>query len=177
MSAVTAAKSTGGAGTHLACPVFATACETRQRPHGAADEWRIPRREVHEVIEAAFERYDVVELASDPPGWYSELDGWAELYGERVVEFETKQPKRTAPACERFRAGVLDGRLTHGGQSLLAEHVGNCVARETPLGTVVGKDHPDSPRKIDATVAAVIAYERAMWHAQDRKPTSSWHPL
>jgi hypothetical protein len=32
-------------------------------------------------------------------------------------------------------------------------------------GRVVGKEHPDSPRKIDAAVAAVVAFERAAWHA------------
>jgi hypothetical protein len=29
---------------------------------------------------------------------------------------------------------------------------------------LVGKDHADSPRKIDAAVAAIVAYERAAWH-------------
>jgi phage terminase large subunit-like protein len=136
-----------------------------RRPDGAPADWRIPRSEVHEEIEAAFERFDVRELACDPPGWYSEIEQWAETYGRVVVEFETRQPKRMAPACERFRIDVLEGRLTHTGDELLASHVAHCVAKETPWGTVVTKDHPDSPRKIDAAVASVIAYERAAWHA------------
>jgi phage terminase large subunit-like protein len=139
-----------------------------RRPEGASAEWRIPRSEVHEEIDSAFERFDVRELAADPPGWYGEIEQWSELYGSRIVEFETRQPRRMAPACERFRTDVLEGRISHTGDELLASAVGNCVAKETPWGTVVTKDHPDSPRKIDAAVACIIAYERAMWHAANR---------
>jgi hypothetical protein len=39
------------------------------------------------------------------------------------------------------------------------------VAKETPAGVLVTKDHADSPRKIDAAVAAVVAHDRASWHA------------
>lgn len=33
------------------------------------------------------------------------------------------------------------------------------------------KDAADSPRKIDCAVAAVVAYDRAMWHAANSQPT------
>jgi phage terminase large subunit-like protein len=36
--------------------------------------------------------------------------------------------------------------------------------RESSSGTDITK--PDPSRKIDAAVAAVVAFERAMWHAQ-----------
>ena len=39
------------------------------------------------------------------------------------------------------------------------------VTKLTPFGTVITKTHPDSPRKIDVAVAAVIAHDRAQWHA------------
>ena len=70
-----------------------------------------------------------------------------------------------AAACDRFRVAVLEGDLSHDGDPVLARHVGHTVAKETPFGTIVGKEHPDSPRKIDAAVAAVVAFERAAWHA------------
>jgi phage terminase large subunit-like protein len=60
---------------------------------------------------------------------------------------------------------VLEGDLSHDGDPVLARHVGHCVAKETPFGTIIGKEHPDSPRKIDAAVATVVAFERAAWHA------------
>jgi phage terminase large subunit-like protein len=46
----------------------------------------------------------------------------------------------------------------------LARHVANCVLRESSSGTVITK--PDPARKIDAAVATVVAYERAMWHTE-----------
>ncbi|MGB2953530.1 MAG: hypothetical protein WBB74_09100 [Gaiellaceae bacterium] len=54
--------------------------------------------------------------------------------------------------------------ISHDGSPLLARHVGYCVTKTTPYGTTITKAHPDSPRKIDAAVAAVVAYERASWH-------------
>lgn len=140
------------------------------KPAGAPDGWRIPRHEIHEAIAAAHERFDVAELAADPPGWYSEVDAWAERYGEEVVlMFETRMASRIAPACQRLKAGVNDGTVSFVGPlaAKLAEHLGNCVAKETPYGTAVTKDHPDSPRKIDGAVASIIAYDRAMWHAAE----------
>ena len=74
-----------------------------------------------------------------------------------------------AAACDRFRADVLDGTLSHDGDPMLARHVGHAVAKVTPFGTVITKAHPDSPRKIDVAVAAVIAYERACWLAANKK--------
>lgn len=137
------------------------------RPAGAGDSWRIPRREVDEAVEAAFDRFDVLELAGDPPGWYAEFDRWAERFGEEiVVEFETRQAKRFAPACERIRAAFADGTVSVAGPLAgeLVKHFSQCVAYETPYGVAVRKDHPDSPRKIDGAVAQTIGFDRAMWH-------------
>jgi phage terminase large subunit-like protein len=148
---------------------FVTPLAVWERPARGGENWRVPRSEVHAAIDFAMEEYDVVELAFDPPGWYSEGDEWTERYGEKVVMFETKQPKRMAPACERFQTGAKEGKVSHNGHEVLARHVGHCVGKETPWGVLITKDHPDSPRKIDAAVASVIAYERAMWHAQERE--------
>ena len=115
-------------------------------------------------IGSAFERFEVVELVVDPPGWAAEIDRWVETYGDRVVEFPTASRQRMAPACDRFRTAVMEGELVHDGDPVLARHVGYAVAKLTPLGTTITKAHPDSPRKIDAAVAAVIAHERAAWH-------------
>jgi phage terminase large subunit-like protein len=70
-----------------------------------------------------------------------------------------------AAACDRFRVAVLEGDLTHDGSAVLARHVGHTVAMDTPYGQIITKDGNDSPRKIDAAVAAVVAHEHAMWQA------------
>lgn len=144
------------------------------RPKEAGEHWRIPRGEIDDALEVIFQRYDVVELACDPPGWYKELDEWTERYGGEeedgpVLAFETRQPSRMAPACERTKAALHGGELDIGGPLAgeLAKHLGQCVAKPTPYGIVVTKDHPDSPRKIDGAVATCIAVDRASWHAQN----------
>jgi phage terminase large subunit-like protein len=138
---------------------------TWERPEGAGPDWKVPRQEVDDAIAEAMERFDVLELACDPPGWHAEIEGWRERYGNVVVDFPTSERRRSAAACDRFRVAVLEGDLQHEGDPVLARHVGHCVAKDTPYGTIIGKEHPDSPRKIDAAVAAVVAFERAAWHA------------
>ena len=139
----------------------------------------MPRLEVDDAVTHAFESFEVLVLACDPYGWASEIEAWRERYGEQVVvDFPTASRQRMAPACDRFRAGVLEGDLTHDGNPILAAHVGHAVAKVTPVGTVISKAHPDSPRKIDAAVAAVIGYDRACWHRAnlpvEREPVFFW---
>ena len=44
-----------------------------------------------------------MELACDPPGWHREIDEWDRTYDSIVLLFETNQPQKMAPACDRFR--------------------------------------------------------------------------
>jgi phage terminase large subunit-like protein len=87
------------------------------------------------------------------------------MYGDVVVDYPTNERRRMSAACDRFRIGVLEGDLTHDGNAVLARHLGHCIAKDTPYGQVVTKDAADSPRKVDCAVAAIVAYDRAMWHA------------
>lgn len=148
----------------VACTLdgFVSTLAVWERPERTSSDWKVPRSEVDDAAADAMGRFDVCELAVDPPGWAAEIDGWRELYGDVVVEFPTNQRGRMAPACDR---GVLEGGLTHDGSAVLARHVGHCIAKDTPYGRVVTKDHPDSPRKIDCAVAAIVGFDRAAWHA------------
>jgi hypothetical protein len=73
--------------------------------------------------------YAVLEVACDPFGWRSELQAWADAYGEVIVEFATNSTQRMAAACDRFRADTLQGGLTHDGDPVLARHIGHCLAK------------------------------------------------
>ncbi|TXH53222.1 MAG: hypothetical protein E6Q97_13625 [Desulfurellales bacterium] len=132
-----------------------------ERPEKAPDDWRIPRHEVDAAVDRAMERYRVTELACDPPGWGPEIAEWADRYGEHVVTyFETNKGAVMAPATDRFRTAVYEGELTHNGDPTLRRHIANCATKETANGTMLTKTD-DRNQKIDAAVAAVIAYERA----------------
>ncbi len=132
-------------------------------------QWRVPRSDVDLAVANAFDRYDVVELAADPWGWRSELEAWAKRHGERrVIEWNTALAQRMAPATDRFYAAVVDRTLTHDGDRRLAAHLAHAVAKRTPMGDLIAKDKKNSPRKIDAAVAAIVALDRAAHHTNTK---------
>jgi len=129
-------------------------------------QWRVPRGDVDRAVDLAFDRFEVVEFACDPWGWRSELETWAARHGERrVVEWNTAAAARMAPATDRLYQAVVEQTVTHDGDARLAAHVAHCVAKSTPMGSLVSKDKRGSPRKIDAAVAAIVAVDRAAFHA------------
>ena len=132
--------------------------------------WRVPRAEVSEVVEAAFARYEVVELAVDPWGWRSEIETWSARWPGRVVEFNTAAAQRMGPATDRLFQAVAEGGITHDGDERLAAHIAHAVAKATPHGDVVTKDKRMSTRKIDAAIAAIIAADRAAYNAVNARP-------
>lgn len=130
-----------------------------------SSSWRVPRAEVSEAVEAAFDTFDVVELAVDPWGWRSEIEGWSARWPGRVVEYNTAASQRMGPATDRLYTAVAEQAITHDGDERLAAHVAHAVAKSTPHGDVVVKDKRMSTRKIDAAIAAIIAADRAAFHA------------
>jgi Phage Terminase len=96
---------------------------------------------------------------ADPFRWTRSLQL---LDGEGLPVLEYPQsPGRMTPATARFYEAVVNGALTHSGDSRLARHVGNAVLREDARGARLAKERRDSPRRIDAAVAAVMAHDRA----------------
>ncbi|WP_267309207.1 phage terminase family protein [Mycobacterium barrassiae] len=124
--------------------------------------WRVPRGEVTAAVDMAFARYDVVTMACDPWGWRSEIEQWAARHGEaRVIEWNTAHASRMAPATDRLYQAVMTQAVSHDGDERLASHMAHCVAKATPQGDLVSKDKRGSPRKIDAAVAAIAAFDCA----------------
>jgi phage terminase large subunit-like protein len=136
-----------------------------ERPHIELVElWeaagrQIPVVDVEAAIRAACRRWRVLEVAADPFRWARSLQL---LDGEGLPILEYPQsPGRMTPATARFYEAVVNGQLTHSGDSRLARHVGNAVLREDARGARLAKERKDSPRRIDACVAAVMAHDRA----------------
>jgi phage terminase large subunit-like protein len=134
------------------------------------ERWRVPRADVDMAVQMAFQKYDVIELAADPWGWRSEIEQWAQRHGERrVLEWNTANAQRMAPATDRLYQAVTTKAVTHDDDPRMAAHVAHCVAKSTPLGDLVSKDKRGSPRKIDAAVAGIVAYDRAAFHQQKNR--------
>ena len=119
---------------------------TWERPEGAGPDWKVPRQEVDDAIAEAMERFDVLELACDPPGWHAEIEGWRERYGNVVVDFPTAERRRMAPRpatasasrCSRATCSTTATRCSPGTSATASP-------KTRPYGTIIGKEHPDSP--------------------------------
>ena len=81
--------------------------------------------------------------------------------GLPIVEWPSSSPARMVPACAKFYDAVVEQRLQHDGDPTLARHLDNAVVKNDRLGPRIVKENRQSPRKIDAAVAAVLAYDRA----------------
>jgi phage terminase large subunit-like protein len=123
---------------------------------------QVDRETVAAKLWETMQTYDVRSVWCDPAGWTSEIQEWANVWGEERVLIVPQTPERMAPAADEFRADVLGGRLTHDGHPGLAWQVGNAVTRPTRWGLSIRKDGVNSPRKIDAAVAAILARAAAV---------------
>jgi len=135
-----------------------------ERPLTAGASWRTPRNEVDDEVAEAMQRWTVLELAPDPPGWHREIEDWEHTYGETVVRFDTNQPSRFGPACDSFEKAVAGDELTHDNAEVLKRHLENAVPVKRRGYVVVTKASADSPDKIDVAVGAIGAHHRAVWH-------------
>ena len=137
-----------------------------EHPGGNAN-WTVDHDAVEATVHEAFRKFDVVEMSADPPYWSQQLNRWMEQYGDdRVIAFNTFVRKRMAQACSSFYQAASSEGFSHDGHPGLGRHVGNAVLKETAQGAYITKEDKSSPRKIDAAIAAVIAYNRAAFHAQ-----------
>ena len=124
------------------------------------DDWRVSTSEVEDEIIQFCQKYNVKEIACDPFRWQRSMEAMQDL-GLPVVEYNSSSPSRMVPACSKVYQAVTEGQITHDGNPTLARHLTNAVIKTDRLGPRIVKEHRGSPRKIDAAVAAVIAFDRA----------------
>jgi len=141
-----------------------------EQPTNQAD-WEVPVHEVLAAVKHAFRTYQVIGFYCDPAKWESYVAGWEAEYGDQLLAKSTRdhpcewwmtggRATYTVRALEQFHNAIVDGELAHNGQpgSALTRHLENCRRRPSKSGMQIGKEHPDSPKKIDAAVAAVLAW-------------------
>lgn len=145
--------------------------EVWEQPDGPAGEgWQVPATEVDAAVRMAFDRWTVVGFFADPAKWEGWVSQWEARYHQRLkVKAGQQHPIEwwmtggrsglTVRALEQFHSAVVDGELTHDGSFALTRHILNARRRVSRSGIQIHKEHPDSPRKIDAAVAAVLAWQ------------------
>jgi phage terminase large subunit-like protein len=128
-------------------------------PDGS-DDWQVDGGAVDAALARAFERFNVQRGYFDPPLWQTELDTWSREYGELAVVRYSTSRSRMMQAVERFRTDVVAHRLKHVADDVLTRHVLACQTREVRAGYWLTKSSATAlDAKIDAAVAAVLAYE------------------
>jgi hypothetical protein len=152
-----------------------------EKPEGDAGiDWRVDTISVDAAVAAAFKTYDVVGFWADPPHFQPQLDRWHYEFAARLqvsssanrpIEWWTNRPKQMVHALETFQNAVRGQELSFtppqdrapGSReaalaSTLTRHVLNCRRRPSRMGLQVGKINAHSAKKIDAAIAATLAF-------------------
>lgn len=140
-------------------------------------EWggRIPRSEVHAAVQEVFANYEVKRMYCDPRDWQSEIDEWANLYGDEVVvEWPTYAIQRMFDALNRFITDLEQSRVLHDDDKQARLHALNARKLAKPGDKyILGK--PSDNQKIDILMASVLAHEAASdarvegWNEEDNR--------
>jgi phage terminase large subunit-like protein len=130
------------------------------------DDWRVDIAEVEQtVLDFCQAHPKVREVACDPFRWQRSMQALEEQ-GVPIVEWPSTSARRMVPACAKVFDAVMESRLIHDGNPLLARHLSNAVTKIDNLGPRIVKDARNSPRKIDGAVALILAVDRALTGAK-----------
>ncbi|QOV06131.1 terminase large subunit [Streptomyces phage Salutena] len=142
-----------------------------EHPEGeAAKDWTVPRHEVDSAVHEAFRLFDVKAFFADVALWESYISDWSETYGEQLavkspvgkdaIGWDMRGSQKTVTlAHERLMRTIFDKKLSHDGDLTLRRHVLSARRRTNNYGISFGKESKDSPRKIDAYAALMLAHE------------------
>jgi hypothetical protein len=142
-------------------------------------DWAPPVVEIDAAVRDAFNRFNVVGFYCDPSGWTEYVAKWEAAYGRRLKLKATQgnplcvwpngKTSQVVEHVERLRQAIvvsgeakarnLEPELTHDGGFSLTRHVLNARRRQVRTGYLLYKAYPDSPQKIDAAYAAVMAWK------------------
>jgi len=145
-------------------------------------EWQVDRVAVDAAFEAAMDRFEVAAVYADPAHWQDYLDRWQAKYGDRMqvkatrsrpMEWWTNRRSAMVAALERMYEAVRGRQITfvppedRAGEpqrlaTTLRRHLLNARRQPTTAGLLIRKEYPGSPNKIDAAMAATLAYEARM---------------
>lgn len=133
--------------------------------------WTPPIGEIEARIKYAFDHYSVAAFYCDPArDWRSHVNAWEAKYGSRVkvkarrdhpFEWWMNQGRSglVQQAVEQFEGAIRVGDLTHPGDYDLTAHVLHARRRIAAGKLRLAKESEWSAKKIDAAVAAVLAWQ------------------
>lgn len=150
-----------------------------------ADNWEVDQDAVDAAVARAFKKFKVVAFYADPPFWQDWVRSWAKEYGAQLVvkagpkneiSWWTKRDVQMSDALELLHTAITSGTMAHDDDTRMGKtmtrHFLNARKWSRRGGTVIGKEKKNSPRKIDAAVAAALAFQAAADFAT-KKPAES----
>jgi len=136
---------------------------------GDVSAWEPPVAEIDAAIRMAFKRWTVVGFYADPSGWTEHVARWEAAFGaklkvkasgqSRIAAWPRGKDTRAVEAVAALHAAIEHGECSHDGSAALTRHVLNARRRAVRTGYLLYKSYPDSPDKIDAAYAAVMAWK------------------
>jgi len=158
--------------------------------------WSVDQDAFDAAVAAAFKEYDVVGFFADPPYWQEKVADWENEFGDNLrvkagkyaIKFWTKNDSYIAPAVERVETAItlknirFPDRRDADDEVLpidytLRRHFFNARAVDRRGGKVIMKESKSSPKKIDAAMASVLAFEaRARFLALAAEPDENYIP-
>ena len=146
-----------GLTVHAIADLHIDVVECWEKPPDAY-EWRVSPDEVEAAVRQAFTRWNVRHCVYDPRIYQQLFD---RLAAEGYAVEAMPQGIAMIQASQRFYEAAKDHRLSHSGDKRLGRHIGNAVIKATPQGWRVQKETPNSPRKIDLAICAVMGHAYA----------------
>jgi hypothetical protein len=136
-------------------------------PNDPLREWQVDTLLVDKRMRQARETYRVEWVYADPSYWQNVVGQWSLDFKEAdrdgrdiVFEFSPQRAKQMCEAIERFHSAThLAEEICHDGNPDLGRHITNAVTYEVPQGILIRKESKRSRKKIDAAIAATLAYE------------------
>lgn len=135
------------------------------------EDWEPPLPEIEAAIRSAFSRFTVAGFYADPAkDWRSHVNAWEAEYGGKVkVKARRDHPfewwmtggrsSLVQSAVEQLEGAIRNKDASLSGEFRLTQHLLNARRRLSHGKLALGKENDYSPNKIDAAVAAVLAWQ------------------
>lgn len=139
----------------------------RDMGHRGRFDWEVDREAVDQRVRHAIDTYDVVGFYSDVALWETYVDAWSALVQNSVLVKAGPRSavgldmrgnlKRLTEGTNRLVEAIEDHAIGHDGDERLRRHVLNAQRRPNSWGTSFGKSSRESPDKVDALSAMLLA--------------------
>lgn len=139
--------------------------------------WSVDKGAVNKAVHSARETYTVKAFFGDPPFYQDEMADWQKLFGDEIAPYTpgnpimwwTSRKPQTAKAVERTTTLFRTRGIKLSRNPALIRHIQNTRVWPRPEGDLIGKELKNSPKKMDISMAMVLAVEAAA-HARTYVP-------